>query len=167
MTLRRLAVVALYDATELLSTSNDTFRLGYESLVQYLIVHAHPPMWAMGIIMPAPHRKDIVELVQTEAYEVVQGLSLCRFDPRFRKRICLWGLDRNEKASCAFGFPKQLEFAGVFSIAIMNHESRFDTHVIEPHVGVTGLLHDPIASRIERRRTAVDFAAAQVDKNVM
>ena len=47
----------------------------------------------------------------------------------------------------------------------MNDESWFDAHVIEPHAGVAGLLHDPIASRIERCRAAVDFAAAEVNED--
>ena len=127
----------------MLLTSDDTFRLWLKVLIEHFVLHSDTSMWPFEMIMGKPGLQDVVKLFQAEAHEVVQDLALGRFDPGFRKCVRLWGLERDEEASHAFRFPKCPEFVGIFSVAVMNDESRLDAHVIEPHVGVAGLLHDP------------------------
>ena len=53
----------------------------------------------------------------------------------------------------------------LFAVTVMNQETRFHSRVIEPHAGITGLLHDPVAGWIVSRGAAVNLAAAQVKKD--
>ena len=47
-------MVGLNDAAELLLAAKGSDGLGPEGLVQYLVVHADPPMWPFSIVMPDP-----------------------------------------------------------------------------------------------------------------
>ena len=50
----------------------------------------------------------------------------------------------------------------LFAVTVMNQETRFHSRVIEPHAGITRLLHDPVASRIVSRGAAVDLSGTQM-----
>jgi hypothetical protein len=67
----RLSEVGFDETAEFLSTSNNAFGLRHESLVEDLVLHAKTPMWSLVMIMPEPNRKNVVELFNTEAHEVV------------------------------------------------------------------------------------------------
>ena len=68
-----VAVVRLDDAAELLLASNATSQLRSKGFVQNLVVHADTPMWSFRVIVPEPRSDDIVELLLTEAHEVIEA----------------------------------------------------------------------------------------------
>lgn len=163
--LRGLTIVGLDDTTEVLLAANSTLQLRSEGLIEDFVLHAQPPMWAQCVVIGGQGCFDVVELGEAEADKVVQTFPLMGFDPRFRERIRAGRLERYSGTSHAFRFPEGLELVGKLAVTIMNQKARFHSHVVQPHAGVTCLLHNPVPIGMVGRWAAVHLAAAQMDED--
>ena len=68
---RGVPVVRFYDAAELLLAANSTLELWLERLIKHVVRHPHSPVGSERIVIMDPGFCDVVELVKTEADEVV------------------------------------------------------------------------------------------------
>ena len=78
-------VVRLDKPAELMFAADDPVGLRLECLVENFVVHAEASVWASRVVIGDPGGSDIVELVATEADEVVETFPFEGFDPRFRR----------------------------------------------------------------------------------
>ena len=76
-------------------------------------------MWPTLMIIVSPHAKNVVQLPETEADEVIQCLLLGLADVSFTECVCLGRLRWNTNASHV-RLPEVIEFVRVLSIPIMD-----------------------------------------------
>ena len=122
-------------------------------------------MWTLSVVESNPGSIDEVELVDTEAEEVIQAFSFERANERFAKGIGLRCLDGCLDAADLLGFPKLLEVIRKFTVSVMNEEAGIKAFIVQPHGSVATLLHDPWRVWMQGRRGAVDLPAADVDED--
>ena len=163
--LRRVAIVRLDDAAELLLAANSSGELGSEGFVQDLVVHADTSMGAKGVVMSDPRPNDVIQLLLTEAHEVIEAFVLERTNERFDKCVCLGRSDRCPHWPRALLVPEVAETVRELPIAITKQESRLDALVLHPHRRVARLLHDPVPMGRVGRRAGVDLASAEMDED--
>ena len=115
--------------------------------------------------MPDPCPNDVIQLLLTEAHEVIEAFVLERTNERFDKCVCLGRSDRCPHWPRALLVPEVAETVRELPIAITKQESRLDALVLHPHRRVAGLLHDPVPVGRIGRRASVDLPSAEMDKD--
>ena len=79
------------------ATPLESLRIYYlqSTTIQYFILHVHTPVRPLRIVVADPGIRDVVELVPTEAHEVVETLPFYRLDERLGEGVGLemLGLD--------------------------------------------------------------------------
>jgi len=64
-----------------------------ECTVQNFVVHAYAAVRPLGVVVTDPGARDVIELVPTEAHEVVEAFPFDGADERLRECVGLRSLD--------------------------------------------------------------------------
>ena len=163
--LRGVPVVRLDDSPELLSATDCSFHLHLEVIVEHFVVYSDASMGTLGVVIPDPGLRDVIELSAAETKKEVEAFSFQRFDEGLDECVGLRRPRRNLDTSSSKLFPKDVEFIRVLSVPVPNQVPGFDSFVFHPHGGVSSLLHYPGAIGIIGRRAAIDPTATQMNEN--
>lgn len=118
-----VAVVGFDDTSKLLFASNGAMGMRSKSSVQDLVVFPNTSVGPSRIVVGTPGSYDMVQLGKVNAHEVIQALSLERFDPGLREGIGHRGSERCQNAAHTFRLPEFSERLGKFFITVMDEES--------------------------------------------
>jgi len=122
-------------------------------------------MWTFRVVVSDPCSIDVVELVNTEADEMIQAFSFQGSDERFTEGIGFGSFHRSLDATDVLGSPEFLKVVREFTITVVDEKSGIQAFIIQPHSSISTLLHDPCRIRMQRGMGAVDLTAADVDED--
>ena len=122
--------------------------LWLEVYIKNTIPNILSTMWAFGVVVSNPGTCDVMQMIYTEAHEVIQAFTFQRTDKRFTEGVCLWRSDGRFDRGDILVFPERFHRVGILSISITKEELCFKSLIFEPHGSIAALLNYPIAIRM-------------------
>lgn len=121
-------------------------------------------MWPFGIVKHDVDLHDVVEVLQTDADEMIQAFPPQRFDPTFSERIRKGRLERSFDHTTKSIEPA-IERLGKLLVSIVDQVSQFHAFVLQPHRDVSRLLKHPLFGRMVCAWGNEHFSRAEMNEH--
>ena len=120
-------------AAKLFVAFHFAFDRGLEVYIKNTIPNVLSTMRALGVVVSNPRPCDVMQMINTEAHQVIQTFTFQGTDERFTECIGLWRSYRRFDRGDILVFPERFHRVGILSITITKEELYLKSFTFEPH----------------------------------